>query len=119
MISISVRTLAYLLVLLFQCQGCATCKQPPENVINLIQNDETYAWDASDTQSTISSIAVGPGSLLGFVLERVGSRLLYGTKVSVVALKLFRYRLSVHSAALRPSLEEHGVIIQECVDILW
>jgi hypothetical protein len=123
-----------------QCDGEATIYDPPHGLIETVSpalNSNTYGaqhnnWEAIDwgaisaeSFSTINN--VGPGMLCGAALERVGTRLLYYTKISILMAKLRLYRkltdadvnnTIIRRARKRLGFRGFGVIIQECVDLL-
>jgi len=90
------------------------------------ENDTTFEWAITERHEASSLNEIGPGYFCGLALERVGTRLLYQTKVFILAAKLFTYSSRVNGTSklhrLRTaenlSLPNLGLMIQECVDIM-
>ena len=81
----------------------------------------------SDQSSVISRDDISPGMLCGIALERVGTRLLRGSKMAILLGKLIAYKrllndrdtsLVIKLARKRLGVRGLGVIVQECVDLL-
>jgi hypothetical protein len=87
-----------------------------------MEDDMALAWlTVRDETSSLADIQ--PGYLCGLALERVGTRLLYGTRVFMLAAKLlhFNHRVTrglTGKTTRNLTLRNLGLIIQESIDIL-
>ncbi|KAF8515989.1 hypothetical protein BU17DRAFT_93085 [Hysterangium stoloniferum] len=102
------------------CRGQATCHYPPEVLIipdgSGANRKLDFDWGASETNIDPEP-EIGPGYFCGLALERVGRRMLYYSKVSLLLAKLLRYRQIVDRWP-RPSAQSLGIILQETVDLM-
>ncbi|KAF8516002.1 hypothetical protein BU17DRAFT_93099 [Hysterangium stoloniferum] len=112
------------------CRGQATCHHPPEMFIILDgsrpNRNLNFDWGASET-NTDPEVEIGTGYFCGLVLERVGSTILYCSKVSLLLAKLSLYGQIVNHWSIygntgrrykRPSAQRLGIILQETADLM-
>ncbi|KAF8509001.1 hypothetical protein BU17DRAFT_99324 [Hysterangium stoloniferum] len=85
-----------------------------------------FDWGAGETNTDPES-EIGPGYFCGLALERVGSTILYYSKVSLFLVKLSLYRQIVNPWLLYektgrfygpPSAQSLGIILQETADLM-
>ena len=104
---------------------------PPRGLVPTYNTNpyRSYVWD--ETSDGSSSILFDehfrPGLLCGIALERVGTRLLHGSKKAILLVKLWMFEQVMDSryntrvtrlARKRLGVRGLGLIMQECVDLL-
>ncbi|KAF8509012.1 hypothetical protein BU17DRAFT_99337 [Hysterangium stoloniferum] len=112
------------------CRGQATCHHPPETFIipdgSRPNRNLNFDWGASET-NTDPEVEIGTGYFCGLALERVGSTILYCSKVSLLLAKLSLYGQIVNHWSIygntgrrykRPSVQRLGIILQETADLM-
>ena len=116
------------LLIIFQCNGDTGIQNPPHGLITCLDSitPSTSSHDLESISEHCSMLWNGPGSLLGFALDKLGTRLLYWTKVSMLMGKLKVYKEFtdfgtdnpiVLRARPRIGLRGFGIMMQECVDL--
>ncbi|KAF8488390.1 hypothetical protein BU17DRAFT_72802 [Hysterangium stoloniferum] len=77
----------------------ATCVEPPPGLLESgvieegmsdIERDAMTRWFAPVIRNP-TEVEVGPGYICGLALERIGTKLLYGTKISILVGKCLYY----------------------------
>ncbi|KAF8500096.1 hypothetical protein BU17DRAFT_72132 [Hysterangium stoloniferum] len=79
------------------CRGFATCLERPQGLLDSsgigqgmsnIEREAMTRWFARVIRNP-TDVEVGPGYFCGLKMERIGTKLLYGTKLSILVVKCF------------------------------
>ncbi|KAF8498016.1 hypothetical protein BU17DRAFT_72361 [Hysterangium stoloniferum] len=80
-----------------RCRGFATCLERPQGLLDSsgigqgmsnIEREAMTRWFAPVIRNP-TDVEVGPGYFCGLKMERIGTKLLYGTKLSILVVKCF------------------------------